>query len=63
MEIPVELVALNCIRCGTPIPAEIEEVAWVCQQCEKGQQLGEAGLLPRCGRRRRRKSGSTRLTR
>jgi len=46
METPVELVALNCIRCGTPIPAEIEEVAWTCEQCEQGQQLGENGLLP-----------------
>ena len=46
MEIPVELVALNCIRCGTPIPAEVEEVAWVCEQCDQGQQLGENGLLP-----------------
>ena len=46
MEVPVELVALNCIRCGTPIPAEIEEVAWACAQCDQGQQLGEDGLLP-----------------
>jgi hypothetical protein len=46
MEIPVELVALNCLRCGTPIPAEIEEVAWVCEQCDQGQQLGNDGLLP-----------------
>jgi len=46
METPVELVALNCIRCGTPIPAEIDEVAWVCRQCEKGQQLGDDGLIP-----------------
>lgn len=46
METPVELVPLNCIRCGTPIPAEIDEVAWVCRQCEKGQQLNEYGLIP-----------------
>jgi hypothetical protein len=46
MEIPVELVPLNCIRCGTPIPANIEEVAWVCEQCEQGQQLGNQGLQP-----------------
>ena len=45
METPVELVALNCIRCGHPIPAEIDEVAWACEQCEQGQQLGENGLL------------------
>lgn len=46
METPVELVPLNCIRCGTPIPAAIDEVAWVCQQCDQGQQLGEDGLVP-----------------
>jgi hypothetical protein len=46
METPVELVALNCIRCGHPIPAEIDEVAWICEQCEQGQQLGKNGLLP-----------------
>ena len=46
MEVPVELVPLNCIRCGMPLPAEVDEVAWVCEQCEQGQQLGEAGLLP-----------------
>jgi hypothetical protein len=46
MEIPVELVPLNCIRCGTAIPAEIDEVAWVCHQCEQAQQLGDQGLLP-----------------
>lgn len=46
METPVELVPLNCIRCGTPIPAEVDEVAWVCHQCEKGQQLSDDGLIP-----------------
>ena len=46
MEVPVELVPLNCIRCGATLPAEIEEVAWVCDQCEQGQQLGEDGLIP-----------------
>jgi hypothetical protein len=46
METPVELVPLNCIRCGTSIPAEVDEVAWVCGQCEQAQQLGEDGLLP-----------------
>lgn len=46
MEIPVELVPLICIRCGTPIPTEIDEVAWACKQCEQGQQLGDQGLIP-----------------
>ena len=46
METPVELIPLNCLRCGMPIPAEIDEVAWACAQCEQGQQLGDQGLLP-----------------
>ena len=46
MEIPVELIPLNCLRCGTPIPAEIDEVAWACENCGQGQQLGDQGLLP-----------------
>jgi len=46
MEVPVELVPLNCIRCGTSIPAEVDEVAWVCHQCEQGQQLSANGLIP-----------------
>ena len=46
METPVELIPLNCLRCGRPLPAEIEEVAWACENCEQGQQLGDRGLLP-----------------
>jgi len=46
MEIPVALIPLNCIRCSAILPAEIEEVAWVCERCEQGQQLGEDGLIP-----------------
>jgi hypothetical protein len=46
METPVELIPLNCLRCGTPIPAEIDEFAWACAQCEQGQQLGDQGLIP-----------------
>jgi len=46
METPIELVPLNCLRCGTPLPAEIDEVAWVCEECEQGQQLGHQGLRP-----------------
>ena len=44
MEIPIELVPLNCLRCGTPLLAEVDEVAWACEQCEQGQQLGDQGL-------------------
>ena len=40
----VELIPLKCIRCDTPIPAKSDEFAWVCGQCELGQQIGENGL-------------------
>lgn len=36
---PVELIPLVCIRCGTRLPAEPNEVAWVCPQCGQGQQI------------------------
>jgi hypothetical protein len=44
---PVELIALICPRCSTPVPAEPEEVAWVCRQCGEGWTLEEErGLAP-----------------
>jgi hypothetical protein len=44
---PIELVPLVCIQCSTAIPAEVEEVAWVCAQCGQGMVLDEAhGLVP-----------------
>jgi hypothetical protein len=46
MEIPVELLALNCIQCGMALPAELDEVAWVCSNCTQGQQLAQNGLIP-----------------
>ncbi len=46
MDRPVELVPLVCIKCGTPVPAETDEVAWVCAQCGQGLLLDEAiGLV------------------
>jgi hypothetical protein len=43
----VGLVPLRCIRCDTPVPAEADQVAWVCNQCTQGLLLDEAeGLLP-----------------
>jgi hypothetical protein len=39
---PIELVPLVCIQCSTAIPAEVEEVAWVCAQCGQGMVLDEA---------------------
>jgi hypothetical protein len=37
----IELVPLRCIRCDTPVPAEGEEIAWVCKQCGQGLLLDE----------------------
>jgi hypothetical protein len=41
------LIALECVRCQTPVPAEPDEVAWVCRTCGQGLLLDEArGLTP-----------------
>ncbi len=41
------LVGLECVRCGTPVPAEPEEVAWICGNCSQGLLLDEqTGLRP-----------------
>jgi len=39
---PIELVPLRCLRCETPVPAQVDEVAWVCKQCGQGLLLDEA---------------------
>ena len=41
MDRPVELIPLVCIKCSTPIPAEPQEVAWVCSLCGQGMLLQE----------------------
>jgi hypothetical protein len=47
MPAPVELVALRCLRCETPVPAGPDEVAWVCGQCSQGLSLDpDHGLVP-----------------
>jgi hypothetical protein len=44
---PVELVPLLCIQCNAPIQAEIDEIAWACDNCGRGQMLDEQkGLIP-----------------
>jgi len=44
---PVELIPLVCPKCGLPVPAEADEVAWVCSQCGQCMLLDEEkGLLP-----------------
>lgn len=35
----VQLIPLLCPRCQAPIPAQVDEIAWVCEQC------GQAALL------------------
>ncbi|HEX7972778.1 MAG TPA: hypothetical protein VF498_00075 [Anaerolineales bacterium] len=44
---PIELIPLVCLKCSLPIPAEPDEVAWVCTQCGQGMLLDEdKGLIP-----------------
>lgn len=46
MDQTVVLVPLLCIKCSTPIPAEPDQVAWVCPVCNQGMYLDEEkGLL------------------
>lgn len=47
MDQPVELIPLLCVKCNTPVPAETDQVAWVCTQCGQGLSLDEEkGLAP-----------------
>jgi len=47
MTSPVQLLPMFCVHCQAPIPAQPEEVAWVCQQCGQAQLLSdEKGLQP-----------------
>lgn len=42
----VRLIPLLCTRCQMPVPAKLDEVAWVCEQCGQGLLLNEEkGLL------------------
>lgn len=44
---PVRLIPLLCPHCQTPIPAQPDEVAWVCTNCQKGLLLDESqGAVP-----------------
>lgn len=45
MDKPVELIPLLCIRCSTPLPAGLDEVAWRCSQCGQGLLLNELSGL------------------
>ncbi|OGO71885.1 MAG: hypothetical protein A2Z49_04305 [Chloroflexi bacterium RBG_19FT_COMBO_56_12] len=47
MGAPIELVPLLCIKCQAPLPAEPDEIAWVCTRCGQGMLLDEGrGLQP-----------------
>jgi hypothetical protein len=47
MSQPVELIPLLCTRCQAAIPAQPDEVAWVCAQCGQGLLLSEdKGAVP-----------------
>lgn len=47
MTAPVALIPLKCVQCETPVPAQPDEVAWVCAQCGQGLLLDEErGLVP-----------------
>jgi len=47
MSAPVELIPMFCIRCQNAIPAQPDEVAWVCGQCGQGLLLSdEKGFTP-----------------
>ena len=47
MSAPISLIPLRCLQCETPVPAQIDEVAWVCQQCGTGLLLNEGDGLHR----------------
>ncbi len=47
MDQSIQLVPLVCLKCSTPVPAESDEVAWVCANCGQGQYLDpQQGLAP-----------------
>lgn len=39
------LLALRCLQCNTPVPAQPDEVAWVCATCQTGLLLDETNGL------------------
>jgi len=43
----IALIPLICLRCSTPIPANPDEIAWVCANCGQAMSLDEEnGLIP-----------------
>lgn len=47
MDRPVQLIPMLCVKCQTPVPAQPDEVAWVCGQCGQGLLLDiHQGMVP-----------------
>ncbi|MCL4562492.1 MAG: hypothetical protein M1281_18005 [Chloroflexi bacterium] len=47
MAIPIQLIPLLCCKCQTPVLAQPDETAWVCEQCGQGLLLSETeGTVP-----------------
>jgi hypothetical protein len=47
MPTAIQLIPLQCFKCSTPIPAGLEEVAWVCPTCGQGLLVSaERGTAP-----------------
>lgn len=47
MDAPIELIPLLCVKCEAAVPAQPDEVAWVCERCGQGLLLDERlGLMP-----------------
>lgn len=47
MTSPARLIPLLCPHCQTPVSAQPDEVAWVCNNCQKGLLLDESkGAVP-----------------
>lgn len=42
---PVRLIPLICTQCQSPLPAQVEERAWVCGVCQQGLLLASDGTL------------------
>jgi hypothetical protein len=45
MTAPVRLIPMLCIQCSQPLPAQVDEVAWICHTCQQGQLLSQDGQL------------------
>jgi hypothetical protein len=45
MTAPVRLIPMLCIQCSQPLPALVDEVAWICHNCQQGQLLSPEGQL------------------